>query len=450
MIGQISLAIFCFCGIMNAARSEPSPSPSASPTPVPVALDPLLRQAELWSPAQPAGDSSNSMPIDFVNQHRDAGFRWISNARDTAESTRPGLTLFQLPVYEAIARFGQNQLKEITVLFYNRGDTGDLSIKDFNALTSQCTEAISNFTGVQFTDRGRDPSNAVRAEGRIWRTAISQFLLEYSFTRQLTGANRPEFIRLAVTPFEKPKSLLEASLAASHPAAKFSGEAHVKTDPGGDVLITDIPMVDQGQKGYCVVASAERVMRYYGGRVDEHELAEIAGTSAEKGTSVPAMLDSLKKLSGRLHIKIRTVENFDENRIMAIINNYNREARRDQRAVEFDPAVDTFQDVFSRMDSDILRKTRTKNPSEMDLFFRHVQTHVNQGTPLLWSVMIGVLPQPKDPRGYGGHMRLIIGYNAKTKEIMYSDSWGLGHELKRMPLADAWTMTFGLHTIEPL
>jgi hypothetical protein len=39
-------------------------------------------------------------------------------------------------------------------------------------------------------------------------------------------------------------------------------------------------MVDQGEKGYCVVASVERVLRYYGGTVDQHELAQIANSDA--------------------------------------------------------------------------------------------------------------------------------------------------------------------------
>ena len=47
-------------------------------------------------------------------------------------------------------------------------------------------------------------------------------------------------------------------------------------------------------------------------------------------------------------------------------------------------------------------------------------------------------------------MRLIVGYNAKTEEILYSDSWGAGHELKRMKADDAWTITTGLMTVEPL
>ncbi|NJK44508.1 MAG: ABC transporter permease [Pleurocapsa sp. SU_196_0] len=36
----------------------------------------------------------------------------------------------------------------------------------------------------------------------------------------------------------------------------------------------------------------------------------------------------------------------------------------------------------------------------------------------------------------GGHMRLIIGYNTKTGQLLFSDSWGAGHELKRIKLED--------------
>jgi hypothetical protein len=79
-----------------------------------------------------------------------------------------------------------------------------------------------------------------------------------------------------------------------------------------------------------------------------------------------------------------------------------------------------------------------------------VQSHVDDGVPLLWSVMLGIVPEQKAPQGFGGHMRLIIGYNSKSSEILYSDSWGPGHELKRMPAVDAWTITTGLNTIEPL
>ena len=46
-------------------------------------------------------------------------------------------------------------------------------------------------------------------------------------------------------------------------------------------------------------------------------------------------------------------------------------------------------------------------------------------------------------------MRLIIGYNRTTSEVIYTDTWGAGHEFKRMDLKDAMSVTTALYTIEP-
>ena len=47
-------------------------------------------------------------------------------------------------------------------------------------------------------------------------------------------------------------------------------------------------------------------------------------------------------------------------------------------------------------------------------------------------------------------MRLIIGYNERDKEIIFSDSWGAGHEKKVLPLEDAYCMTHGIYSIQPI
>jgi hypothetical protein len=46
-------------------------------------------------------------------------------------------------------------------------------------------------------------------------------------------------------------------------------------------------------------------------------------------------------------------------------------------------------------------------------------------------------------------MRLIIGYNDTKKEIIFSDSWGAGHEMKRMAAPDASAATMGLYLLQP-
>jgi hypothetical protein len=97
----------------------------------------------------------------------------------------------------------------------------------------------------------------------------------------------------------------------------------------------------------------------------------------------------------------------------------------------------------------VLKEVRTRNKSDVGKFQRSVESHINEGTPLMWTVMLGKVPEKGIPQNAGGHMRLIIGYNNKTNEIIFTDSWGAGHEIKRMAIDDAWTITTGTMSIEP-
>lgn len=81
-----------------------------------------------------------------------------------------------------------------------------------------------------------------------------------------------------------------------------------------------------------------------------------------------------------------------------------------------------------------------------------VKTYTADGVPLLWFCIVGKFPEVppiNPPRRTSSHLRLIIGYNDKAGELLYSDTWGPGHELKRLPLEDAWAMTLGLHVLKP-
>ena len=53
------------------------------------------------------------------------------------------------------------------------------------------------------------------------------------------------------------------------------------------------------------------------------------------------------------------------------------------------------------------------------------------------------------PTGVGGHLRMIIGYNTQKDEIIYSDTWGRGHEKKSMSTENAFTITNSLFSLEP-
>lgn len=406
--------------------------------PIPTPLDMALSPQTLWA----------TQPDSFVQDNGALGFEWISTAHDSAQTTLKGATLFGLPVCQTIVQTQEGKIGQATVFFYNRGDDGEITRSDYEALIRKTADAISAAAGVKFNPRGRDASSAVKAEGLIWNTEKTVYLLEYSFTKI---PFRAEFVRLEITPRAKPKSLLAEAQEAREKAAPFRGPDHLVRDAAsGDVRIKDIPMVDQGEKGYCVVASAERVLRYYGVRVDANELAQLANSSASKGTSVAAMTESLKKLTARFKIRVRTLAEINQRSIETLISDYNRVAKR-AKASEIPPLAEesTLDGIYENMKPDLLREARTKSKSGMTSFERQVTTHIDKGLPLLWSVMFGIIPEGQHNQGIGGHMRLIIGYNEKSHEILYSDSWGIGHELKRMPLVDAWSMTTGLASIEP-
>jgi hypothetical protein len=405
-------------------------------------LDPLLTGDNLWVQKQD----------EFMSAAKKLGFEWTSGTRDSARAARKEMTAFGLPAVECLARFGGDTLREITIVFYARGDAGDWPEKKFDALITDAGVALNKATNVKPVLRGRDPTSAVKADGVIWTTDKARYLLEFSKTKEVKSRSIPfraEFVRLEILPPEKKTGLL-ANATTSGPT-KFSGSAHVKKDASsGDVWIGDVPMVDQGQKGYCVVASAERVMRYYGNSVDQQELAQVANSSASEGTSFNAMFDALKKLSARLKVRVREVEKSDIKDILKMMTDYNRAAKKASAPLIPDQGnTIRLDEVYGAMDAAVFKEVRTKSKGDLDRFQRSVQTHINEGTPLLWTVMLGKVPEKGIPQAAGGHMRLIIGYNSKTAEILYSDSWGAGHELKRMPAADAWTITTGAMSIEP-
>ena len=83
-------------------------------------------------------------------------------------------------------------------------------------------------------------------------------------------------------------------------------------------------------------------------------------------------------------------------------------------------------------------------------FSAGVRQQVNAGIPVFWGVTLGIYPERGvNPQSTGGHMRLIIGYNDKKKEILYTDTWGEGHELKRMPEDWAFAITHDAFFLKP-
>ncbi len=70
----------------------------------------------------------------------------------------------------------------------------------------------------------------------------------------------------------------------------------VKQRDNGDVIIHNIPMVDQGPKGYCSPATWERYLRYLGIPANMYQLAIVGQTGIGGGTYARDMIAATKGL----------------------------------------------------------------------------------------------------------------------------------------------------------
>src|SRR3954451_21237741 len=116
-------------------------------------LDALLANPKLWTLSQ----------ADFEKLPETKGFRWTSDVHDSARAGDQKLSLYGMPVVEVIARFDSGKLASITSLIYGRGDVGGIPEDKFKAVVTGASTALNTNTKTQFTVRGKDAANAVKA-----------------------------------------------------------------------------------------------------------------------------------------------------------------------------------------------------------------------------------------------------------------------------------------------
>jgi hypothetical protein len=424
---------------------------SASSAQAPKSLDSLIAGENPWA----------TTAEQLEKQFNGSRLQWLSDKRDQARFFgNYSLWNGEMPVTESVVEFQNGKLFRVNFSLYNRGDARtEISTKaEFDRRLEAIKKSITSHVGVQPIDLGKQAASAVKAIGFAWQKSPSVYLLEYSVVKEAKASGvefRPEFVRLRV--YELPKKVgFGAPSPVAGPAtqrvSKKSLTENIAREASGDVYLKDVPMVDQGPKGYCAVATAERVFRYYGMPVDQHEMAQVAKTGEGGGTNPADMLKALTDLQGRLRVRVRAISKWEYPEFTRMIADYNREAKRNKKP-EINLAgmrVIDIGEIYRSMDPVSLKNSKTvRTKAGFDKFQRAIAERIEKGIPVMWGVQLGLYPEANIPQTGGGHMRLIIGYNAKTSELIYSDSWGAEHAMKRMPMDNAYSMTTGLYYMEP-
>jgi len=408
------LFLTCLLAGVTPGQAQEPPQLSAD-------LDHLLNFAELWTSTRADFATRYTAKTDDATAEKPPQFEWMSAEQDRARFSRKmfrnvetRLTMFgkSVKVEEAVVEFVNDRPARVSVCFYHRGDSGAMETADFERIFKTVGQSLNQALKSAPRSVLNPSAGASKLVSWGWNTPQVVALLEHNdYSPRASGgaAGQPEFLRLKLA---APSQADWTMGRLSTGVGRMGMAANVRKSADGDVHIANVPMVDQGDKGYCVAATCQRLFEYLRVPCDQHELANLVSVDAQSGVNIFSMQKSLKKVVGTYRVNFKT-----------------------------------------HINPELYYDNRRQRRVSLQEFTGIVKEHIGKGVPLLWALELGKYkedpPLPVSGQTIGGHMRMIIGYNEAKKHIIFSDTWGAGHELKRMDLPSAWECSIGLYSMTP-
>ncbi|WP_367873748.1 C39 family peptidase [Luteolibacter sp. Populi] len=276
--------------------------------------------------------------------------------------------------------------------------------------------AISSVLGEPKMQRFGD-SRATRRTVRRWDWNGHAFLL---------SNEEAEYVSLSIVPLSVADGGGKTAKVKDADIRKRLKDDVVKDEESGDVYLGQIPMVNQGPKGYCVPATFERAMRTVGLEADMYLLAMVGKSQMGGGTSVQTMLEEV-----RSQVRSKGRRTKDEN---------SKELRVRDVKRYIDEGVPVMWTMRSLDEYNDLANSNTTNRQSVTDWEKWAEEIADKAKTLAKQ------EADEDHR----HICMIVGYNEKTNELAVSDSWGPRYERRWVPVGLAnWVSTGGLFMILP-
>lgn len=241
----------------------------------------------------------------------------------------------------------------------------------------------------------------------------------------ILSSEEGEYVSLSIIPLELADAGGKTAKVKDGDIRKRLEEDIVKKD-NGDVYLGQIPMVNQGPKGYCVPATFERALRTAGIEADMYLLAMVGKSGMGGGTSVEFLLEEVRQ---QVRNKGRRTKD---------------ERVKDLRVRDVKPYLDKGIPVMWTMRSlKPYNETANGNTSK-----RGRVTDWAAWAKEIAAQAAEVVKQESEQDAH--HICMIVGYNEATNELAVSDSWGPQYERRWVPAPVAnWASSGGLFMILP-
>jgi hypothetical protein len=309
---------------------------------------------------------------------------------------------------------------EIAMVFANKGDfegfagvqpskrlTSASSSKDFkHALERDASVIQSNLTAVLGApSRDKFGDRNLKEKVARWDWNGHAFLL---------ATPRQEYVSVRIVPTEVADRGGRVS-KLSDTDLKTVLATRVKKRENGDVVVSEIPMINQGPKGFCVPATWERCLRYLGIPADMYVLAMAGGTGAGGGTYIHEMVDNVGTLANLYGRKVQAIPSSVTTVSVA-------------RYIDKGLPIMWGMQVNRTLNEELTRRAaQRRNVSDWKAWENQIKSCRRDAK--------------KISDFQGAHICMIIGYNKDTDELAISDSWGREFEERWITVDEAKVIT---------
>ena len=376
----------------------------------------LLVDDNLWDDEAKTVAARLNWPEESATKS-DASYRLYPPERQRLLGCRP---------YSCAFLAEQGKPWSLSLMFANKGDGVTISSKDAKDPTQvRAREAqIKEFKkGIQddaqgligrLTELFGKPAADKLGQGR--RLSENARRWDWKGHAFLLVAQKDEYVALRIMASRVADAGGRSRVADAELMAR--SKENVERRPNGDVVIRQIPMVNQGPKGYCVPATWERVMRYMGIPADMYVLAMVGQSGAGGGTSLAALAAGARDTITAAGRKLESVAFKPEPA---------------QVAKYIDRGLPIIWSMCSTDEYNQLAdaRTRARAAAPDAAAWKKTLAESRKGQ------------KPLKPDREQGHVCMIIGYNKETGEIAVSDSWGPQFEERWVLGSEATLMSKG-------
>lgn len=370
--------------------AAPEPAPAGSDVP-PDAINGALGHAlfadgHLW-------DDVPETVAERLDWPRESKTKFLSSFRRYPEEV---FRFLGARPYSAALYGNDDLVSGVSLVFANKGDSfGDVGaaddpVKALNEAIARDVEAIttalSRVLGEPVKQRFGEGSS--RQSMERWNWNRHAFLLSHQ---------ESEYVSLGIYPKEfadgggRMDRVREVDI-------RSRCRSNVEQRENGDVVIANLPMVDQGPKGYCAPATFERCMRYMGIQADMYLLAMAGKTGIGGGTYTSELAAAI---GNDIRRKGRTLEGAGNGLDLRKLSRY------------IDEGIPVIWGMFC---TDAFRERAEARTAE--------RKEVKDWATYRAKVAAEAKESPLKASRDSGHITLIMGYNAATNEVAISHSWG--------------------------